>query len=102
MKSEYVFSFLFLSLKMVTVFLRSAFLLNIFINSFPQLPKIIKCIIWSKMYRIIQIFVLGYDLPNYKLAFCKVTSAGREGRRNSNNYKMPGSEARGLHVFTLL
>lgn len=58
------FSLLFLCLNMVMTFLKIAFLVGIFIDSFLQLPQIMKCIMWHKMYRTIQVLILGYDLPN--------------------------------------
>ena len=79
----------------MTFFLND-FLVGIFIDSSPQLPQIIKCITWNQMYRIIQMLILGYDLPNERLAFIKVKCAGREFRTKDKNHEEP----RGLHAKT--
>ena len=52
------------------------------------------------MYRIIQMLILGYDLPNERLAFIKVKCAGREFRTKDKNHEVAGSEPRGLHAKT--
>lgn len=85
---------------MAMTFLKNDFFVGIFIDSSPQLPKIIQCATWSQMYRIIQMLILSYDLPNERLAFIEVKSAGREFRTNDENHEVPSSEPKGLHAKT--